>query len=502
MGARSLFIPLHNISGGRTLLLPFLYQTWTIQAPSRWSSVVQRSFHTTPRRRRDAIPFEEEPAYRRPGQSSPYPNHVTPQCTPHDPFAEDESPSPQRTTTITASEKVIFDRIFDEISVDASKKVAEAEDPLDDRFDAGVPAKHDAYSDLDAIFDDAINELRRESQREMDRQQGEEKRLNIIPKDYEMAIKRYANFKRLDLSELRQGKHYKTIQRAVVHHRRRVLAMLEDAPNDVKLWEVLDTEVFALSRQYDSLKRNAEKAKKSKGRRGRTSKADQEAVAGAEQEQSDLAADKTKQEAEVEAILSSNYGDYCLAAMRNLRREYPASPYCMTLLPTIKRLGPISHVLAVSVDLYNELLFLMWKEYSDLHGMADLIVEMGNQGLQGNEVTLAILKMVRNAKLFAFAEDKPMKKWWTFYPVDQGYKRLKLLARDIQRDITQSRVKRSVEEIELENGTTAELPLDAEGDRGEEVLGNTGARMKSSIADEGTVWGGGLGESPSQRVET
>ncbi|KAI4126210.1 MAG: hypothetical protein LQ338_003868 [Usnochroma carphineum] len=505
MNTRSLCLPLHKAPIGGTLL-SFLYQTRTIQTPARRLSRVQRSFHTSHRRQRDAIPFEDGIDVQQPDHTNRFFSKRTPQYTPHDPFAEDDSPRPPRAITITATEKAVFDRIFQEISADASKKAAKAEDPLDDEFEDDVPAKGDAYGDLNAIFDDALRKLRLDSQK-MVGFHDEEARLGALPKNYSTAIKQseYRGvIKRLDMSIVQEGEDYEAIQQSVLDHRHKVLGMLYNAGSDMDIWRVLDTEVFTLIKKYDSLKKEAEvseKSKKHKGKRVRLAKTDQGAAAAGEKPQSLRAAKKTTKEAEVEAILSSSYGDYCLAAMRRLRHKYPTSPYCMNLLPKIKRLGPISHVLAASVELYNEMLFLRWKEYSDLHGMADLIIEMGNQGLESNEVTLRILKMVRNAKLFAVAEDRPMRKWWTLYPVQEGYRRLKTLARNMQREIMQVRVNRSVEEMESRNGTNLDIPLNALEDREGEAVTESERRMERSTADGATILKGGLGDSPSQRAE-
>lgn len=380
--------------------------------------------------------------------------------------AEDEddydASRPPRASTITASEKAVFDRIFKEISADASKKAAKEEDPLEDELEEDQPTKSDAYSNLNAIFDAAIKALGQDSQR-LSGDHSDAPQPVALPRNYETAIGNAVKLggavsgavKRPDFA-VRLDEEVKALQMAVFEHRRKVLRMLRDARSDIEIWHVLESEVFSLIEQHDSLRKRAEKqekAAKPKRGRGRPSKVNREASAATEQDPGLGAAKKTTQELEIEAILSSNYGDYCLAAMRHLRRRYPISPCCMTLLPNIKRLGPISHVLGASVDLYNEILFLLWKEYSDLHGMADLITEMGNQGLESNRLTLWILKMVRNAKSSAITEDKPMKKWWDLYLIDEGYKRLTVLARAVNREIVRAQVKRSIEKMESEVGS-------------------------------------------------
>ncbi|KAL9008657.1 MAG: hypothetical protein Q9173_006237 [Seirophora scorigena] len=477
-----------------------------MESPAKCCLKAQRSFHATHRRQRSAIPFEHELEDQRPDRnrgSAGYDRIV------HGNEADYDPSRPPRPSTITASEKAVFERISRQISADATKNATNEEDPLDDRLEDEQSTTGDAYGDLNAIFDDALRKLRQDGQQDdVNIHHMREPRLDALPKEYQTAVDAYKNksgSKRLDLSILRYGEDFEAIQQSVVDHKRKVLALLDGASSDMQIWRVLNTEVFTLIKQHDSLKKEAEAreiAKKPKRKKGRRPKAEHEAVAAAEQKQTLRASEKTTQEAKIEAILSSNYGDYCLAAMRHLRRGYPTSPYCMNLLPTIKRLGPISHVLAASVDLYNEALFLLWKEYSDLHGMADLIIEMGNQGLPSNEVTLRIVRMVRNAKYFARAEDKPMKGWWDLHPVQEGYRRLEALAKIMRREIFQAQVSKSVEEMESRNKVEEGRLLDRGGVSRSNAVTERERRMERARADEAAFSDGGLVHSPSLRAET
>ncbi|KAI4097084.1 MAG: hypothetical protein LQ344_000493 [Seirophora lacunosa] len=498
MSARSLSLPLYKVPIGSSLL-PFLYHTRTIQSPAKCCLKAQRSFHATHgRQKKSAIPFEHD-----------LEDHVAGYDQIVHGNKPDYDPSrPPRPSTITASEKAVFERISRQLAADATETATKEKDPLDDDLEDEQSTTGDPYGDLNAIFDDALQKLRQSSQQDdVDNSSMQDARLDALPKDYQTAVTAYKNksgAKRLDLSVLRYGEDFEAIQQSVVDHKRKVLGLLDGAGSDTQIWRVLNTEVFTLIKRHDSLKKEAEAretAKKPKRKKGRLPKAEREAVAAAEQKQSLRATKKTTQEAKTEAILTSNYGDYCLAAMRHLRRGYPTSPYCMNLLPTIKRLGPISHVLAASVDLYNEALFLLWKEYSDLHGMADLIVEMGNQGLPSNEVTLRIVRMVRNAKRFARAQDKPMKGWWDLHPAQEGYRRLEALAKTLRRELFQAQVRKSVEEMESRNKVEAGRLLDRGGVSRGNAVKERGRRVERARADEATFLDGGLGHSPSQRAE-
>ncbi|KAL8738227.1 MAG: hypothetical protein Q9181_000953 [Wetmoreana brouardii] len=493
---------LHKVSIGNTFL-PFLYQTRTIQRPIIWSPKARNQFHTSGVRQgvyvkhdasSDAIPFETD---------------FKPRESEDDLFAqstEDTSARHLRKSTITASEKAVFDRIFKEISEDASKNAAKEEDPLDDDLEDESPTPGGPYDDLNALFDSVLKQATPAGRKDSSAQGGERIR-SFVPGSYKTAIDlfKHTDYRKLERSVIRGDEFRQDIQKAVMNHERRVITMFDEAKTDREIWNVLETEVFSLIKKYETYRELAEeqeKAKRPKRKRGRVSKAEQEAAAEAEKKQELLAAGKSTQEEQLQAILSSNYGEYCLAAMRHLRRSYPTSPYCMNLLPTIKRLGPISHVLAASAELYNEILFLEWKEYSDLHGMADMLIEMGDQAIESNEVTIQILKMVKNAKRRIRVEDHPMQLWWELRSVRRGWERLRELAKRVYQEVKQAKERKSLEEAAMGDG------MDVEGDPWPlenlrtETLPEKRLRLKGVDDDEATrttIIDGGLGP-PNQPI--
>ena len=533
MGARSFSkVPLQSCSApAATFLLPFLYQTHRTQSASARSFLAQRSFLVNHPKRRcysnnsnrstDGVPLEKSLGKRQysyeasSADAIPFEGDVGglegkqsaqgDAGGPFTQFAEGVSTRPPRASTITASEKAVFDRIFKEISTDSSRKAASDEDLLEDDLGDEAISTGDVYSDLNTIFDDALKQLKRQSEDDIEVQSAE-KPSGFLSRNYITAIGPLFNAgaKYVNLAELRGGEDLKVIQKSVVEHRRHILNMLDEAGTDVEIWNVLEAEVFPLVQRYDTLIKEAEerdKANKPKRKRGRASKVDQEVAAAAEEKQKLLFKQKSRKEAETQAILSSNYGDYCLAAMRHLRRAFPTSPYCMNMLPVVKRLGPISHVLAASVDLYNEILFLQWKEYSDLHAMADLITEMGNQGIEANEVTLKVLSMVQNSRRNAIAQNLPMRLWWDLRPVWTGSLRLLSLAKKVHHEIMQARIRKAVEERESRSASEVDALLQDREDLSGEARAERQVRTKRALADEATILDGGLGNVSSQTTE-
>ncbi|KAI4285808.1 MAG: hypothetical protein L6R38_000361 [Xanthoria sp. 2 TBL-2021] len=491
------------IASRRSTLLPFLYQTRTIRSPTVQSPRTQRCFHISGARKvrnvksnktSDPIPFEGDVDARgNDDQIRP----LEEDWPGDDPVAQstgDSTSRPLRNSTITASEKAVFERIFKEISDDASKKAVEEDDPLENNIDDDEALNSDVYSELNEIFDKAIAKTDRAVQ-QSPRAGADKKHPDQISRNFMTALDAFggASSKARRISIARGSEDERQIQASVVEHSRKVMKKITEAKTDTEIWNVLETDVFILIKQQDSQKKDLEEQNKPKKRKrgGSISKADQEAAAAKEKKQSLRVRERSFQQAEIEAILSSNYGDYCLAAMRNLRRAYPASPYSMNLLPTVKRLGSISHVLAASVDLYNEVLFLLWSQYSDLNGMADLITEMGNQGIESNEITLRILRMVQWARSRAFKEDKPMKLWWSLGPVDAGWTRVRRNAGKVYFEILQAKARRAMEG-DMANGRDVDPEVQMEQDRRQETSSEKELRVKRAIAHQATIMHGGL----------
>ncbi|KAI4257555.1 MAG: hypothetical protein LQ352_001620 [Teloschistes flavicans] len=431
----------------RNTLLPFLYQTTTIQPPVPLAppTVRQRSFHTTrPRqgvyiKNHNTIPFENEDGTQEQDLTKLNPN-------------EGRS---ERKFTITAPEKAVFDRISKAITDHQILKASKEKDPLGDDDDEVGPellgGDDNVFSDLDAIFDEGLTKAKSLDEAKTHKATGE----RPLKRPY-LALRPIVDTKArtLERSMFIGDGYRKDIAVAVADHHRKVLAIFDAAKSDREIWNTLETEVFTLIKKYDSLEKKAtgqqEQAEKPTRKAGRP-KVNKPATTDARKTKSlHAAAAESDDEETLYAILSSNFGGYCLTAQRHLRRSYPTSPYCMSLLPAIKRLGPMSHALAASVDLYNEILFLQWKEYSDLHGMADTIIEMGNLAIETNQTTLLILQLIRKDRNHnrRLTEDTPMRLWWTMAPVKEGWQKLKNLSRMMVEEREQARMRRAMVEAQ------------------------------------------------------
>lgn len=396
-----------------TSALPFLYQTRTLQPQllSRNEKGVihrcgaHRSFHSTPNAKSYEIPFDDR-ASSRSAKGSPHLDgsrksdfrrlKVSGFTEPHVQFSPSHitaSGSIIPHSTITASEKAAFEKLSNHIAL-SNLEEDSSEDEFDDELSSepGDEFGGEAIEDIDILFESAIE------------------RQNSLEKNHAAA----SSIERPSSEELRLEPLRKS-------HEEAFAKKLESAETDIDVWTLLEKEVFWL---FGELK------KRYKGSKTREAAPSVEKGKAAKGEQN-KGTDSTKMSKDVLSVMESNYSDYCLSALRLLRREFPSSPYVLHLLPTIKRFGHISYVLGASTALYNEILFVKWTQYSDLAGMADLVKEMLDKGVEVNEVSINLLVAVakeRQKALSAYGDvDQATKAWWQLSGVQDSWDRVRLL---------------------------------------------------------------------------
>ena len=358
---------------------------------------------------------------------------------------------PSRSSTVTTSEQAVFDKLIKEVSQSTTAE-PDDEDILDqDDLISG----YNPNVDLNDIFESAIKHLR--SRQEEAEKSIVRRLLYGTPERQQRAVDTLVYrkqalsgrlFKRpLKLAdgttlgnEVETEEERARLEVACDDHRTFVMGMLDSAKSDVEIWQVLEKEVLSLITHLDEHMKLVERAKKAKvlhAAKARKAAAEGKDIADVKLEKGDLTNKEilstklTHTKAipidNLLSILHRNYAEYCLHALRLFRRKYPTSSYAPHVLPTIKQRGPISYVLGVSTDIYNESLFLKWTQYSDLHGMADTMEEMLNQGIESNEVTIALIKGITRRRRAARRNvlGPVMKEWWVMRGTVEGWGRVR-----------------------------------------------------------------------------
>lgn len=435
------------LASSSSTFFPFLYPTRTLQSqlsPSKhWKRIntTHRRFGTTwgnqgPARNlpsNDHIPFEVDEL------------HET-----DDVEEAHDKAAIRRDSTITAEERAVFARIFKEIATSAKKEGIpgdKANQRLDDSFHYD---KENGFQDIHEIFGQALKQekISKESNATDGLKQNKHYSKRLLDgQNFKSSLPLEDNIDPIHLASLNSGdsatsavieeesKEVAEMRRA---HESATVEKMDAAQTDTELWKVLETEVFILVKSLKDKMRNKE---------------------------------DTVFPASV--LLSKNYSHYCLIALRLLRRKFPTSQYALSLLPAIKKLGPVSYVLGASSSLYNELLLLNWTQYTDLDGMADLLEEMRKQGVEVDGETVKILHAVARDRSKALSDhseleaDQVAKAWWRLRGVEESWNRLQQLLDECREEFQKrQKVIESQQILEFDEGDADEAYGAIADDRG------------------------------------
>ena len=396
-------------------LLPFLYQTTTIQ---QWKPAAQPIARRNISRysRRDDASSEDIPFENRDGL----------------PPALDDL-EPVRKTTITGSERAAFEKLYKKFNTRGSRqneKDHEVEiDAIADEY--WEPDDEENPTDLDRIFDDALKgkPKPREWNRSREEQlKGGKSRQDLQtlaqhvlrgtrPADMVRVAKRAERKKDLSAKAAK-------LNEARMQERNRIDSLLKSAKTDRELWDILQREVFDLVRQLD-LDGTSPKAKKSKNSKANSASATTDPK-----------------------ILFTNYPHHLLTALTTLRTHFPASPLPLSILPTIKNLGRSSYALGATTALYTQLLRTAWLQQSSYPLLTSLLTDMHNGAIEFSIDTLNLLDQV--VKEFEMARSgrlgREIQMVYGMEQFDDGIKEVRRW-----RQIVASRV--GVDEMRREKGT-------------------------------------------------
>lgn len=423
------------IASSSSTLFPFLYQTRTLHSQLspiqhwKWINTAHRSFGTTwekqgPARHlpsNDHIPFEVDEIHEADDEAESH-----------------EKAAIRRDSTITAEERAVFGRIFKEIARSAQKEGFpgdKANQGLDDRSHYG---KENGFQDIHEIFWQALKQEK--LSKGSNATDGLEQSKHISKKlldgrDLKSPLPLGDSIGPIHLASLNSGdsttsavieEESKDVAEMRRAHESATIEKMDAAQTDIELWKVLETEVFILVKSLKDKMRSK---------------------------------DDTVFQASV--LLSKNYSHYCLIALRLLRLKFPTSQFALSLLPVIKKLGPVSYVLGASSSLYNELLLLNWTHYTDLDGMADLLEEMRKQGVEVDGDTIKILHAVARDRSKALSNnseldaDQVSKAWWGLRGVEESWNRLQQLLDECREEFQKrQKVIESQQILEFHEGDT------------------------------------------------
>jgi Mtf2 family len=163
---------------------------------------------------------------------------------------------------------------------------------------------------------------------------------------------------------------------------KRVEELMRAATTDAKLWQVMEREVFSLIGKLGFGEGAPVRDEIGAGRSKR------------ERESADESGTSKNELLDV-AVYGSLYPLHLLAGLRLLDLSFSKpSLLALNVLPRIKSLGLISHVLGASTALYNELLHIYCFRYDNFAGAVNLLIEMEQSGLEFDAETLAVVEKI------------------------------------------------------------------------------------------------------------
>jgi Mtf2 family len=305
-----------------------------------------------------------------------------------------------RGSTITIAERHAFQKIFSDIfensqRLSSNKEALFSTDNIE--MDAGPGNQHKAKSKLDNIL---TNAMRRER---AGTREAAEAAVERYPPALRAAAARAmgliddeANYEE---ATSREGKLLDTEELEALREpeRARVEGLMKNAKSDFELWEIMEKEVFTLiarlgledaPRAQDAAV--PQRANKKKGRKKSTIEAVSEEEAPSKPKQS-LVSEPDNGVSPL-SLYGPLYPSYLLLGLRLFDRGFTKpSPLALSILPRIKSLGFISHVLGASTQFYNELLRIYRYRQDDFRGMFNLLTEMEHSALEVDEETLEIV---------------------------------------------------------------------------------------------------------------
>ena len=353
-------------------------------------------------------------------------------------------------STVTRGEQAVFDRIFGDLSRQIGRREDDDELDKDEILDGPTEDENPSLSPeatLSSMFEAAI--------------------ANTVPnaalKDTNSALDDSNALETEDMRELELKIKDAALLQAGEEHSQAIMDMLRGADTDVEVWCILEREAFSLIPYLEREQETEQKARMRKLRRKTKSesttdspdppatKAKTKGPITPRNPKSELTS--SLPDTALASIARAHYGSYCLAALRRYRQHFPFTPYALHLLNHIRSLGPISYVLGASTHLYNETIYQRWSQYQDYHGVADLLQEMQNQGLEPDYSTYKLLQHMvwEHWRAFNGEKGEAKKVWHVMRRVQEGRKRVNYAFLDIKHRLQSPSASSAFKRIQMQD---------------------------------------------------
>lgn len=339
-------------------LLPFLYQTTTIQQRKPVTRPTDRRYASRGSPLEDDIPFADAE-----GNLPP-------------PIAEAH---PARKTTMTAAERAAFEKLYKTFNAqgqgrqNGSKGEHEELDQIADEY--YEDDEDNSGNSLDKVFDTVLQGRSRAQQSQIDASQTLAAVGNVESNGTSASSLGEKPSPGKEKQSAAKAERER-IRKLELDERERVHQLLKNSRSDHELWEIMEKEVFDPIRRLDL-----------DGTQGESKTANKINIGKGK---SKASASKNVEQ----GILFSNYPHHLLHALFVLRHHFPASPYALNILPTMKSLGRSSYALGATTSLYQHLLRTAWIQQSSYELMDTLLSDMEANVIEFDSTLLETLDAV------------------------------------------------------------------------------------------------------------
>ncbi|KAG9246192.1 hypothetical protein BJ878DRAFT_498197 [Calycina marina] len=322
-------------------------------------------------------------------------------------------PGQDRLSTITPSEKSVFQKLFSDM-FDQHQRMSKRALPTLDLFKdtamvdsdmAPVPNKKGAMKQVGRMISNVTKER---TNAEM------EQLIKRYPVALRAAAARAIGFQPGMTAEQTERERIgdeamdNKLEELRKPERERVERLMRASTTDVELWAVMEEEVFSLIpklglHQKETAPEHEPRSTKAAKKLKKKSKAAAAAAEAEEEadEQPDIEPEPVPAQPVTEEGISALardgplYPSHLLLGLRLLDRSF-SKPSMLTLsvLPKIKSLGLFSQILGGTTQLYNELMIIYWHRREDFPAILDLLAEMEQSALDWDAQTLHIVSTI------------------------------------------------------------------------------------------------------------
>ncbi|KAH7410229.1 hypothetical protein DE146DRAFT_342610 [Phaeosphaeria sp. MPI-PUGE-AT-0046c] len=327
-------------------LLPFLYQTATIQ---QWKSTTRsnarRNVYSRAKPTED-IPFEDAEG------------NLPPSI---------EEAQSARKTTITDTERAAFEKLYKTFKArdHGGKEKGEHEELdqiADEYYEDDEEQKH---TPLDKVFEELLYGKPQTKTGEVDRlkkaaESAAAKKASAAPTGAETPQRKKQLAAKADKERMKKLR---------IEERERIDRLLKHAQTDRELWQILNREVFNQLRKLNLDEPDTpQKAKQ----RSKQSTNDPKVRI---KRSPPVPPKNLSTTAEAQALFA-NYPHHLVTTLHALRIHFPRSPLPHSILPTIKALGRSSYALGATTQLYRHLIRTAWVQQSSYSLVDKLLTDM------------------------------------------------------------------------------------------------------------------------------